>query len=283
MTTKSITTLVQDIYALLESGKAKLNAPRLADMISQRVVKDSGGDALRMSSLGEKCTRKLWYKQNKPEVAEPLPGNTLYNFLIGDIHDQIIPELAEQAGHTVEGRQTELNLHGVVGHRDCIIDGVLVDVKSANSRSVEKFERHALDRDDPFGYMDQLNAYLTASKDDPALKVKGEAAFLVVDKELGKLVLDRYVIKPRPWESIIAKLREALNGLAPPPRAYSDVEDGKSGNRVIPLPCRYCQYKTECWKDSNGGRGLRKFIYSTGPRWFSWLEKEPRESVKEER
>jgi len=258
--------MITNIYKALEARNA---------------AKDKS-EALRMSSLGEKCTRKLWYRQHKPETAEPLAGNVLMTFLHGDTIEREVLALLREGGSKVEGEQDELDLFGVKGHRDAIIDGLLVDVKTANSRGMEKFKQHRLESDDPFGYMDQLSAYHEASKEDPRVTNKTEAAFLVVDKELGHVVLDKYTIKPKPWESIIAKTRQLLGKAEPPPRAYTDEPDGKSGNRVIPLPCRYCQFKQECWKESNGGRGLRKFWFSVGPRWFTRVKKEPRENVKEE-
>lgn len=272
----SISTLVKDIYALVESGMAQLNSQRLGELISKRLEANKGGDALRMSTLGEKCVRKIWYRQWKPESAEPHEGPTLLKFLNGDILEETVLSLAEQAGHEVSGRQDELLLYGVRGHRDAIIDGVLVDVKSANSRSIYKFANHRLESDDPFGYIDQLDAYLASSQDDPALKVRGEAAFLAVDKELGHLYLDTYKMPKKPWEEIIANIRMVLASTLPPPRAYSPVPDGKSGNLKIPMQCSYCQFKTECYKEANGGKGLRKFIYSTGPRWLAKVVKEPR-------
>lgn len=273
---KSLNTLVQDIYALLQSGKAKIDAVRLADIISRRLENSKSGEVLRMSALGERCWRKLWYRQHLPDKAEPLAGNTLLTFLMGDIAEEVVLSLAEQAeGHRVTGRQDTLELDGVLGHRDAIIDGVLVDVKSANSRSIEKFKGHNLEKDDPFGYLEQLGAYLEASKDDDKVEVKGEAAFLAFDKELGHLVVDRYKPEKRDWKKWISELRGMLSSSEPPRRAYMAEPDGKSGNMKLPLECRYCQYKNECWKNANGGKGLRKFLYSNGPRWLTHVEREP--------
>ena len=274
---KSITTLVKDIYSLVESGKFSLDAKRLGDMISNRLSRgQESGDALRISNLGEKCVRKLWYRQNKPEAAEPLDGPTLLKFNNGDILEETVLSLAEQAGHEVAGRQDTIDLHGVIGHRDAIIDGVMVDVKSANSRGMHKFTYHRLEHDDPFGYLDQLDAYLAGSKADPALKVRGEMAFLAVDKELGKLHLDVYKAQNKPWESIISKLRSTIGAAAPPPRAYNPVPDGSSGNMKIPMECSYCQFKNICYQDSNGGSGLRKYLYSNGPRWLTQVIRTPK-------
>ena len=60
-----------------------------------------------------------------------------------------------------------------------------------------------------------------------------------------------------------------------PPRCYEDVEDGSSGNRKLCVECSYCAFKVDCWQDVNNGSGLRKFIYSSGPRWLTVVKKEP--------
>lgn len=273
MLSKSINTLVQDIYATLEKGAYKIDGHRLGEMISTRLsFSQDKGAPLRMSNLGEKCHRKLWYRANKPETSEPLDGHTILKFLIGDICEEVILSLAEQTPeHTVEGRQDSLTLEGVPGHRDAIIDGVLVDVKSANSRGMVKFTNHRLHDDDPFGYLDQLDAYLASSQDHNALGVKTEAAFLAFDKELGHLVLDKYKTRNKPWHEIIPRLKAMLASPEPPSRYYKEEPDGKSGNMQIPMECRYCQFKKECWKD----RPLRKFIYSTGPRWLTKVVRQP--------
>ena len=272
----SLSRLVQDVYALLESGTAKIDSVKLSEMIASRLTETSGGPVLRMSNVGERCHRKLWYREHAPEKAEAIPGHTRLKFIIGDIHGMILPELAKQAGHSVEAIEEEVKFEGVTGHVDCIIDGTIVDVKTANARSMAKFRDHTLERDDPFGYVDQISLYAESLKGDPRVTSPGHGAFLAADKELGHLVLDRYRLPKRDWKSIIASIREALSKAVPPARYYTDEPDGKSGNRQIPMPCRYCSYKKHCWADSNGGTGLRTYIYANGPKWLTRVMKEPK-------
>jgi hypothetical protein len=50
------------------------------------------------------------------------------------------------------------------------------------------------------------------------------------------------------------------------------------------INCSYCPFKEDCWKDANGGMGLRKFIYYNGPVWLTHVEREPKvEEIHEER
>jgi hypothetical protein len=250
-----IDTLVEDMYAALDRG-VDLNAERLGTMIAKRLAESKQNDALRMSNFGTPCERKLWYTVNRPDAAEPLPPHARLNFLLGDIIEEVALAIAAQAGHEVTGEQDELEICGIKGHRDAVIDGVLVDVKSANARSVEKFRLGKVREDDPFGYYDQLCLYLAASQED--VSVKDEAAFLVVDKEKGRIYLDRYKVKPRDWEKEIAAKKAMLATPAPPARGFFSEPHNKSGNEKLCTACSYCPFKKECWPT------LRMFAYSSG-------------------
>jgi len=119
-----------------------------------------------MSSIGQPCERKLWYSINEPMEAEGLSGETRFKFLYGHILEELLLFLAGVAGHDVVGRQDTQEIEGVEGHRDAVIDGVVVDAKSASTYSYKKFEEGKLTENDPFGYVDQLQSYLYAGQDE---------------------------------------------------------------------------------------------------------------------
>lgn len=227
---------------------------------------------LRMSNFGTKCDRKLWYSVNIPEKAETLPPHARLKFLYGDIIEELILSLAEEAGHTVEGRQDTLELEGIVGHRDAIIDGMLVDVKSANSRSFSKFRKRYEDNLDDIWfstYIDQLQLYLHASQSDERLRMKDVGAFLAVDKEMGHIVLQMVPRAKIDWKVQIERKKRMVEQRTPPPRAFNDEADGMSGNRKLCTYCSYCNFKSECWS------GLRTFVASTGPKHLTVVKREP--------
>jgi hypothetical protein len=252
---KKIDTLVKDMYAALDKG-VDIDGHKLGDMIARRLGESKRNEALRMSNFGTPCVRKLWYTVNRPDRAAPIPAHTRLNFLLGDIIEEVILAIAKQAGHEVTGEQDELEIAGIKGHRDAVIDGVLVDVKSANARSMEKFRYNKVREDDPFGYYDQLSLYLAASKED--VSVKDRAAFLVVDKEKGHVVLDTYKVEPRDWEAEVEAKKAVLAQPEPPPRGYDAVPYNKGGNMKLGIACSYCPFKKECWPT------LRMFAYSSG-------------------
>jgi CRISPR/Cas system-associated exonuclease Cas4 (RecB family) len=272
---KTLSTLVDDIYGLFtkshEFNQTNVEefGKRLATHISNRVNDEKTGDRLRMSSLGTRCDRKLWYQSNAPESAEPLSGETRFKFLYGDILEELVLFLAKEAGHSVEGTQDTLTISGVKGHRDAVVDGVVVDVKSASSYSFKKFEDGLTDENDAFGYLDQLGAYLYASQKDEKVVHKDRAAFIAVDKTLGHITVDVQPNTGKNYDKVVAEKKAVVSAKEPPARHYSDEPDGKSGNRKLGTACSYCNFKQTCWPS------LQTYIYSSGPRYLTKVVREP--------
>lgn len=279
---KTLDTLVPDIYHLLadevDHEPSEENVEAAGELFKEvlrsrfRSRKSKTGEAvLRFSSIGKK-DRQLWYEAHD-YPREKLPPKTYIKFLYGDVLEILMLFLAKEAGHEVGYEQHEVEVDGVKGHMDAIIDGVVVDCKSASSFSFQKFKNGSFLFDDPFGYIPQLSGYANA------MKMPDRAAFFVNDKVHGDLAiaeLDRVDILANPPEPRIAHLRDVINCSEPPPRCYPDEPEGKSGNRKLGVGCSYCAYKDSCWSDANGGKGLRKFIYSRGPVWLTHVSKEPR-------
>ncbi len=278
MTSKSIDTVVEDIYKLLEEGAPSgCPTPQFLDEFcnavreaaTSYVVKRDRPKKLRMSMIG-KPDRQIYYELNDDddETDEKLEGHTLFKFFYGHLIEAALLYLAKEAGHEVTEEQKEVSLGGVLGHKDCRIDGVTTDVKSASTYAFRKFKDGTLEEDDPFGYMEQLGGYVTAEGGGPG-------AFLVADKTLGHLTLMK--VDAETFESLRIEDRiEHLKGMNElPPRCYDDVPEGKSGNRTLDVGCSYCTKKHKCWADANGGVGLRTFLYSSGPKYLTHVEREP--------
>lgn len=277
---KDISSLVPDIYDLLSNQKHEVSNERresfgrtLSEIITSRLFNDNSSPGLRFSSLGTPCDRKAWYQINDPEGGEPLPPEARLKFLFGDILEHLLLFLAEEAGHTVEAKQVELEVNGVRGHPDAIIDGVLVDVKSASTFAFAKFKDHELESNDPFGYITQINAYHSALLAEGYAVDPDRVAFLAIDKQLGHMCLDVYPSQRLNLPTLIDFKKSVMSAPKPPPRAFKDELDGKSGNRKIPTVCSYCDHKKTCWPN------LRTFLYSSGPRFLTHVERLP--DVKE--
>lgn len=277
---KSVKTLVNDIYDLFRpNAKHKFTgdsiaqfAEGLAKRISSKLEEERGTPGLRLSNLGTPCERKLWYSINKPQWAEALAPAARIKFLFGDILEELLLWLAREAGHKVEREQEEVECAGVKGHIDAVVDGGLVDCKSASTYSFNKFHDHDLPNNDAFGYLTQLDSYLSST---PNLEVTDEASFLVIDKTLGHITLDTYPKTGTDYEGVVEAKRKMLAYPLPPARGFHDEADGKSGNRKLGINCSYCDFKYTCWP------GLRQFAYAKKPVFLTVVSREPNvEEVK---
>jgi hypothetical protein len=67
----------------------------------------------------------------------------------------------------------------------------------------------------------------------------------------------------------IKNIKKVVKLVEPPKRCYGHQPDGKSGNMKLGVGCSYCAYKHECWSS------LRTFIYSNGPRYLTYVAREP--------
>ena len=276
---KNIHSLVKDIYDLFEDENNVTPSEKDVDefcldiknaLLRSLKERQTGSRGVRMSNLG-KPDKQLWYELYKPELKEHLPSHAKIKFLYGHMLEALLILLTKTAGHSVKGAQRTLKLDGVTGHQDAIIDDWVVDIKSASSFGFRKFKENDLTKEtDAFGYLHQIAAYSEANEND-------KVAFLAIDKQCGALAL----CVPKKTDvpdarKRIAHLRKVLRYKdKPPARCYEDIPEGASGNRRLAVGCSYCPYKLDCWSDANEGKGLRKFIYSKGPKWLTKVVKEP--------
>ena len=276
--TKTIDTLVNDMNNVILGlgGWDEAITTYLAQEISKTAEKrfskpQEPRGYLSLSALGDPCERSLWYKVNMADKGEPLSAEALGTFFYGDLLEAFILAVVRAAGHRVEGEQDRVNVHGVKGHRDAIIDGVTVDVKSASSYGFQKFEDGRLREDDPFGYISQLSSYVYAGKDDPLVTDKTRGAFLAVKKDRFKLALDIYDFTEelKTKEEEVERKKALVNGDIPEDRLPPVPQSKTSPNMKLDTKCSYCQFRKECWPDA------RTFIYSSGPVFLSHVEKVP--------
>ena len=229
---------------------------------------------LRFYSIG-KPTRQLWYASRIADQAEPIHPSTRIKFLYGDIIEHLVLLLIKTAGYKVTDEQGEKKVDGITGHMDARVNGVVVDIKSASQYGFDKFVKGTIFDDDPFGYIAQLSGY--ADGED-------EAAFIVMNKVTGQLhVCTVDGMEMIDFKKKVKDVKSIVKKETPPDRCYSDMPDGKSGNRKLATGCNYCDFKIHCWKDANEGKGLRKFKYASGSRFFTKVVKRPPKEIEEEK
>jgi len=270
---KSIDTLVEDIYSLFGGHKCNpANAAdfgeEMMDVVTTRLARagDSGGSTLRMSNVGKPCDRALYYDVNGFDKEELLP-HTKIKFLLGDIVESLLLFLAKEAGHEVTHQQEEVMVNGIKGHIDAIIDGAVIDVKSASSFAFKKFSDGTLPDNDSFGYIAQISGYKHALATE-------RAGFLAMDKQNGTLAM----YEPKEFIDVpkrIEHMKKVVATAEPPFRGFVPKNDGKSGNMKLCTECSYCGHKKTCWPE------MRTFIYSTGPRYLTTVAKRPQSHIVE--
>ncbi len=282
---KDINTLASDIASVLKNAANGTVAPSIGEQSLLDMAANIGKhtlDAFKhrkperapgviwMSELGKPCVRKLWFARNKSDKAEPMSANMHVKFLYGNMLEELVLFLAETAGHTVEKRQAsvEHTVDGwsIRGRIDAVVDGVLVDVKSTSPYGYKDFQNGLVD--DVFGYNGQLSGYNGLGA--PTYERQG---FIAIDKQNGHIGF--FETKWEDHSSHASELVKALSHTAAPVREFVPVPDGKSGNEKLPHVCSYCEFKHHCWRDSNGGKGLKGFYYSQGPVWMTKVKREP--------
>jgi hypothetical protein len=282
MNQKPLNTIVPDIYELLENLSNGEPLPITEEALDETMA--SMKEAIlhwatprprdtdftvRMSNVG-KPSRQMWFEKRDPKGRGSVDGATQIKFLYGHVLEEIVLMLVRMAQHSVTDEQKEVTVNGIVGHMDCKINGQVVDVKSASKFAFNKFMKGTLADDDPFGYLGQLAGYEKAEGTN-------EGGFLVINKESGELCM--YVPDDLDKPNIDTKINTLLDELkldTPPELCYTPTPDGKKGNMQLPKGCTWCKYKYECHKDANDGAGLRTFKYSTGYKYLTHVEAEPK-------
>lgn len=276
----SIHTLVPDIYQLLKETQDGWFTDGLANDLSTSIARRLQGQlgerrtrpTLRLSQMGARCPRALWYSLHHPELAEPFPPWAKIKFAYGSIIEALIIPLAKAAGHEVTGEQDELRYEGIVGHRDCVIDGCTVDIKSAASLSFQKFKTMDYSLVDNFGYLEQLDGYVLAAADDPLVRVKDRGFLLPIDKQHGHLHLYEHHVTGDREQQLKGRIRyyKAIQAMDHPPACECRTESiGNSGNIKLHWTSSYSAYKWECFPQ------LRAFKYAEGPVYLSKVNKRP--------
>ena len=281
MSKKKLNTLVDDIYkklSVLGKGKSLNLSEESIEQFGESMKEvlrhwstptPRSTETLRMSNIG-RPNRQLWYDMKTEQQAQEIPPSTFIKFLYGHMLEEVVLLLVKLAGHTVSDEQKNVKIKGIEGHMDCVIDGEVIDVKTASGYAFKKFKDGTLAEDDTFGYMSQLAGY-------EAGHGTSNGGFLAMNKESGELALyiPEELDKPN-IETKIDTVKKSLKKSAPPELCYKPIPDGSSGNMKLPRGCFFCRHKLECHKDSNNGKGLRVFKYSKGLSYLTQVVKEPR-------
>jgi hypothetical protein len=279
---KNHDTLVKDILSVLDSKTSFTAEPediaKLVDNLGFQVIKAQqehtkvrDEKVIYASEVGEPCPRKLWYKIHYPEKGEYITETTRLKFLYGDVLEEVLLYLAKVSGHTVSHQQASLvetfeDGWQIRGRIDAVIDGEIVDVKTASPYGYTKMVEEGLTREnDSFGYSGQLGFY-QRNKDQLDIPIGEDPKFLVMDKQNGKVGLARPVPGLRDLESIKDEVKDDT---IIPDRGF-EAASWTNGNEKLCVNCSYCPFKKDCWP------GLRVFDYSRGPIFATSVKRVPK-------
>ncbi len=271
---KSIDTLVEDIQLMLRTKlpakyAAKFGAMQMG-MFQDRFCTDiePPKTILRMSKLGQKCKRQLAYEEyelkhledkgvSRPRGSGDPSLDMMFSF--GSVIENLVLVLAEAAGHTVECVQEPLEIDGITGSCDAVIDGCVVDIKTCSDYSFGKITSGGLKYDDPFGYLSQASSYYYALKKGGKIpeSLTPKAYFLCINKTTGEMGLVDYVITTRVRSKTkeIKEAKDAVKDISKAPRGYDTTKRGV--HPVLGAACSRCKFKWHCWP------GLRAFRFES--------------------
>lgn len=272
----NINTLIIDIRNLLTRKDGWLTdtlaeefASSVASRLQSQFAVAQRTPRLRLSQMGPQCPCALWHSIHKPEEAEKMPAWVENKFAFGHITEAWALTLCKAAGHKVEGEQDELVLDDVTGHRDAVVDGCILDVKSCSSRAFERFKDGSIRENDSFGYLDQLDGYLCASLEDPLVLTKDKAYILAIDKQLGHMCIYEHQFRENNIRSRVADYKRIIGRSVPPGCNCGTIAIGKSGNIGLDTKASYSSYKFCC------NPGIRTFIYAKGPVYLTTVMEKP--------
>jgi len=195
---KTLDTLVSDIYDKLsvlgEGGSLDIkekDIDKFGESMKDILRKWSNpeprsNERLRMSNIGRPL-RQLWFDVKSDKEPEKIPPSVFIKFLYGHLLEEIVLFLVKMSGHEVTDEQKSVEVDGIKGHMDCVIDGEVVDVKTASGYSFRKFKDGTLPEDDVFGYMAQLTGY-------EAAQGTKNGAFLLLIKRVENLLYSNQII-----------------------------------------------------------------------------------------
>lgn len=274
----NINSLIDDIYHTVGTRKGWFDkalsmdfANDVALRLSSTLGEERAAPKLRLSAMGPKCPKQLWHSIHTPHLAEEFSAPALIKFSFGHILEALAITLSKASGHEVTGEQDAVYVDGITGHRDCIIDGCIVDVKSTTSLSFQKFKDKTIAENDSFGYLDQLDGYMVGSGNDPLVRNKSVGYLLAIDKQLGRMCLYEHHLRERSIRTRIAEYKRIVEASLPPACLCGTVPDGKSGNIKLDTRASYSNFKHVCFPN------LRTFLYAKGPVYLTQVSRIPRD------
>lgn len=249
-------------------------AKELGDGVSKKIREQFEKEqtpSLRLSGMGSRCPCALWHSIHTPGEAEALPPWAHNKFSLGHFQEVYGIILCKAAGHEVVGEQHECELDGIKGHLDAIVDGCVLDFKSCSGRQYLKYKTRTvgLEGVDTFGFLSQLDGYVSASCNNDLVTVKDKGYIFALHKELGHVCLYEHNVRTSSIKQRIAEYKSVVARDTPPDCTCETTSFGSSGNIALGTRASYEAFKWCCWPK------LRCFLYSDGPAYLTKVVRKP--------
>ena len=245
---------------------------------------------IRMSGLGRPICQQLLERKG---VKQEIEYNLLFRFLFGDLVESVAVLILEQAGVDIVAKQkaVKLNISGteVPGTLDLIIRDELGqekvwDIKSASEWAYKyKYTGFGgyskIKEDDPFGYIMQGHLYGEAT----GLPFGG---WIVINKSSGEVA----VVEAPEWQEddrkeYLEDAKRRVKILNKPDKEFvvpfkdefetykESGQEIRTGNKLLPKPCKLCSFKKHCWKDAMLYNKITSRAKQPPQAWYSRLKK----------
>lgn len=220
---------------------------------------------LGASSIGEECSRKLWY-QFRHVAFEKFSPRLKRLFAVGDREEEVFTTALRAAGMTVWDRDPrtgeQFAISDFEGHFKGHADGggqfpeedaVLLEYKTYNDKRFENLRKYGVQRSDP-KYYAQTQVYMHYLE-------LASCLFCAVNKNTSELFFEYVELDPAEFRKLNQKAHDILHADRPP--VQIGTEESYS--------CRYCFLKDICHNGAEVLKNCRSCRFGEPAENATWI------------
>ena len=246
---------------------SKVNLANMAQEIQEafigHFVEPKERLGIGMSELGKPAVllalKKLGYPlENGMSVARKM------TMLWGSVAESTIIALMRQQGMFVSHEQTIIDFKGIPGHLDCVVDDMVVEIKTMSDGYWNQFTKHP---NDDRGYITQLALYMACSGKAGVWLCLNKAPKEFSDNSPLQIVipniedLNAAIVRAEGVIDVLGAIEsledifEYMEPPAPVPEVYRGAETGKY---LVPTSMKYTPYKEVFYQLEQSVNGYKK-------------------------
>lgn len=201
------------------------------------------------SMIGGDCERQVYFVFRHPKKIEDLRvyrifelGNLLEDHIVDILRKKFTVYSVNKDGSQFSFTDYENNITGSI---DGVILGLpesdkphLLEIKTYNQKRYDKLVKEGVKESDPKYYV-QMQIYMHEFKLDRAL-------FVAYNKNTSELYTERVDYDDLCALKYLNRAKKIYNA-----KSHTDLD--RVSEKVTDFKCKFCQYKKECFDDSNSG------------------------------